>query len=68
MSQQQTIPHDITADLDALTEALDAGEAPDSELVQRVQERAEQARKKLHQREGLLNIAVTSVREDRDAR
>lgn len=68
MSEPQTISPDVMSDLDALIEALDSGEALDIELVRRVRERAERSREKLHQRVGLLDIAVDSVREDRDSR
>ncbi len=66
MSEQNEVPADVRADLDAVVAAYLAGKKPDPELARRVRERAEAATKAIYKRFGELNLAVNLIRQGRD--
>ena len=61
------IPADIMADLESISAAAAAGEKADPDVVRRVRELAENSREAIFRRNGLLDIAVPTIRELRDA-
>jgi hypothetical protein len=60
------IPADIMADLEAVAAAKSAGRQPDAELTRRVRERAEQVREQVLQKHGILDIGGPAIRALRD--
>jgi hypothetical protein len=60
------IPPDILADLYEVARQAASGGVRDPELLRRVTERAEKARREILEKHGVLNIAVDLIREGRD--
>ena len=59
------IPSDVMADLEAVCLQA-AGAVPDPELVRRVRERAERARREVLDRLGVQDVGVAIIRATRD--
>jgi hypothetical protein len=53
-------------DMHAATDAFLAGRPLDPELARRIKERADESRKKIVETNGLLNISVPYLRQDRE--
>ena len=60
------IPADVLADIQAVADALAAGEFVAPEIAQRIRERSEKAQEELLRRYGVREIAVDLIRETRD--
>ncbi|HEX7378959.1 MAG TPA: hypothetical protein VF278_17695 [Pirellulales bacterium] len=58
---------EILADADMVLAAITSGRKLDSELVQRIEARSEQIRERVFQKHGFVDIAVSAIRELRDA-
>ncbi len=54
------------ADLEAVLQQIDQGNAKDPRLMQRIEERSRAIRQRVLAEHGLLNVAVDLVRETRD--
>jgi hypothetical protein len=65
MMSTQTTPTAID-DMHAVTEAVLAGRPIDPELARRIQERADESRRKIIATQGLLDVAVPFSRQDRE--
>ena len=61
------IPPEIMADLEEIARQAASGGVRDSELLRRVTERAEKARREVLERFGIQDIGVPIIREMRDA-
>lgn len=61
-----TIPAEVMADMQAVSDAVVAGKPVDPEIVRRVRERSRMAQEELLRRHGVREIAVELVREIRD--
>ena len=61
-----TIPAEVMADLQAVSDAVAAGKVVDPEIARRVRERSRKAQEELLRRYGVREIAVELVREIRD--
>jgi hypothetical protein len=59
--------HTAEEDAQAVTEAFLAGRPIPPDLAARVEERAAELREQIFRERGYLNIAVSSVRESREA-
>jgi hypothetical protein len=57
------IPPDVMADMEAMAAAVSEGRQPDPDLLRRVQERADAARKQILASRGVQNIGVDIIRE-----
>lgn len=66
METKVEVPPDIMADLEEVCRHVTTGGVRDPELIRRIQERSEEARRELLERHGVLNIAVDLIREIRD--
>jgi len=66
ISNPDTIPPEVLADLEAVARQAAAGGVRDPELLRRVYERSAKAREELRQKYGVLNIGVEIIREIRD--
>jgi hypothetical protein len=60
------IPADVLADMQAVADALAAGKGVPPEIEQRIRERSEKAQRELLSQYGTQEIAVDLVREIRD--
>lgn len=60
------IPPDVLADLEEVCRQAAVGGVKDPELLRRIQERSEKARREILQKHGVLNVAVDLIREGRD--
>jgi hypothetical protein len=60
-----SIPTDVMADLQAVTDSLTSGKPMDPEVARRVRERAEKARRELLATRGVQDIGVQILREIR---
>jgi hypothetical protein len=60
------IPADVLADMQAVAEALAAGKLVAPEITQGIHERSEKAQKELLRRYGVQELAVDLVRKNRD--
>jgi hypothetical protein len=61
------IPADILADGEAVIESLMTGRPLDPEISRRIDERAERITEEIRRTHGIVDIAVPSIRELRDA-
>lgn len=61
------IDPEVLADAEAVIAAITSCRRPDPEVVRRIQARSEKTRDRVLREHGLLNIAVPSIRELRDA-
>jgi hypothetical protein len=59
-------PPDIDADARAVIEQVMAGKPADAEAARRVHERAQQIRREIMAKHGVLNVAVDLIRAARD--
>ncbi len=59
-------PPDIDADAQAVIEQVMAGKPVDPEAARRVHERAQQIRREILAKHGVLDVAVDLIRETRD--
>lgn len=57
------VPPDIAADAEAVINSLETGKLLDPETARRIRERAEKITQQIHQKYGLLDIAVPAIRE-----
>jgi hypothetical protein len=64
--QDNMIPAEVMADMQAVSDAVAAGKPVDPEVVRRVRERSRKAQEELLRRYGAREIAVELVREIRD--
>ena len=60
------IPADIMADLEAVCQAAATGQKLDPVILNRVRKRADKSREEIFQKNGLLDIAVPTIRALRD--
>jgi hypothetical protein len=60
------IPPDVLADMQAVADALAAGKLVGPETAQRIRERSEKAQAELSRRYGVREIAVDLIRKIRD--
>ena len=67
MATDKTMSSDVLADLKEVARQAISGGVRDLELLRRVQERAEQARKEVLKKFGVQEIGVDIIREMRDA-
>jgi hypothetical protein len=67
MATDKTMSSDVLADLKEVARQAMSGGVRDLELLRRVQERAEQARKEVLKKFGVQEIGVDIIREMRDA-
>jgi hypothetical protein len=65
---EQHPAYDVVADMQAVADAVDSGEALDPELAERVRQRAQEAREELVRAFGVRDIGVDLIRDARDAR
>ncbi|HTU92815.1 MAG TPA: hypothetical protein VMF69_22225 [Gemmataceae bacterium] len=61
------IPPEVMADLEEVARQAAAGAVPDPELVRRIRERADKARRETLAAFGIQDIGVSIIREMRDA-
>lgn len=66
METKVEVPPDIMADREEVCRRVATEGIRDPELIRRIQERSEEARRELLERHGVLNIAVDLIREIRD--
>jgi len=59
-------PSSIEADAQAVIEQVMSGKPVDPEAARRVHERAQQIRREILEKHGVLNVAVGLIRETRD--
>jgi hypothetical protein len=62
---ESSVPPDVMADLQAVTDALTSAKPVDPEVARRVRERAEKARRELLATRGVQDIGVQIIREIR---
>jgi hypothetical protein len=62
---EYTVPPEVLADLQAVTDALASGKPLDAEVARRVRERADNARRELLATRGIQEIGVQIIREIR---
>jgi hypothetical protein len=60
------IPADVLADMQAVADALAAGKLVGPEIAQRIRERSEKAQAELLRQYGMREIAIDLIREIRD--
>jgi hypothetical protein len=60
-----SVPPDVLADLQAVTDALTNGQPVDPEVARRIRDRAENARRELLATRGVQEIGVQIIREIR---
>jgi hypothetical protein len=63
---ENLIPADVLADMQAVADALAAGKLVAPEIAQRIHERSEKAQEELLRQYGVREIAVDLIRETRD--
>jgi hypothetical protein len=64
--EESVLPPEVIADGEALIESMTTGQSLDPEIARRIRERAEAITRRVHERHGLLDIAVPAIRELRD--
>jgi hypothetical protein len=62
---ENSIPPDVMADMQAVTDALTSGKSVDPEVARRVRDRADKARRELLATRGVQDIGVEIIREIR---
>lgn len=65
-ADHNSIPADVLADIQAVANALAAGDCLSPEIVQRIHERSQKAQRELLDRYGVREIAVDLIRKIRD--
>lgn len=60
------IPDELLADTQAIIEKLTTGKSLDAETRQRIDRRADEIRRQIFQKHGLVDIGVPAIRELRD--
>jgi hypothetical protein len=64
--EENPVPPEVVADGEALIESVTTGQPLDPEIARRIRERSEAITRRVHERHGLLDIAVPAIRELRD--
>lgn len=60
---ENRVPPEVTADGEALIESITTGKPLDPEIARRIHERAEAITQRVYREQGLVDIAVPSIRE-----